>query len=385
MLLDRAFGEAPARRGGYSLNDVARYLMSLGGRPVMTDVGTMSAKDVAKLALAGAVKEIVVPGGPTIRISGTIAFSTMPLPQAGTEEAELTYSHRELKLVKMADLLASMGVETAEDYYRLFRDPVEAAVKAIDAYDRERKRGSPMLTELRSAIMNLLDIVADIVYVREGDRSDAFTARLRSYSRSGEFDGLTEHERHRLHAVRTLHRLLTGDARAVYKTYVESGRHYVVVFDRSGSMRDPYKGATKKAIAALVVLLIAKADPEAKYSLVAFDKSAKVLVAKRSAEEAAKEVVEIEPAGGTSYASGLAAAAQVMDEGDVLVVVGDFLDGSPIPPNIAESVKSKAAKVLLIPVGRADIGYAKYVARILGGEIYVYRDGILFHFPSNLS
>jgi len=377
MLVDKVFGELQATEGGYSLEDLAKYLMSLGSKQVMTNLGIMQAKDVAKLVLSGAVKEIVVFGGPTIRVAGTRVFSTVPLPLPGTAEAELTYSHRELKLVKMADLLLSMGVESAEDYHKLFRDPVNALVKAVDTYDREKKRNSPMLRELKSALLNILDLVADVIYVKEGERADAFTVKLRSYSRSGEFDELTEHVKHRLHTVRTLQRLVTGNGRAIYKTYIESGRHYIVVFDRSGSMAEIYRGVTKKAMAALIVLLIAKADPEAKYSLVVFDSSAKVLAVKRDVEEIVDNVVELEPAGGTSYVSGLTAADKIMEEGDILIVVGDFLDGSPIPSTLSEGIRMKAGKVLLIPVGDADISYAKSIARQLNGEIYIYRNGIL--------
>jgi len=343
----------------------------------MTNIGFIPGKEAAKLVLSGAIKEVVVFGGSVIRVLGSRAYSTTPLPQAGTAEAELTYSHRELNMVKMADLLAAMGVETAEDYHKLFRDPVEAAIRAIDAYYREKKRGSPMLRELKSSLLNILDLVADIVYVKEGERADAFTVRLRNYSRSGEFDELTEHVKHRLHAVRTLQRLVTGNARAIYKTYIESGRHYVIVFDRSGSMAEVYRGVTKKAMAALIALLITKADPEAKYSLIVFDASAKILATRESAEEIVDKVIELEPAGGTSYASGLTAADKIMEEGDILVVIGDFLDGSPIPSTLSEGIRMKAGKVLLIPVGDADISYAKKIAGWLRGEIYTYRNGIL--------
>jgi len=384
ILLERSFGgvHAEAERG-YSLEDAARYLKSLGSTPVMTDVGVVKAKEAATLILSGAVKEAVVFGGPTLRVVGTKVFSTAPLPQSSAGEAEggLTYSHRELKLAKMADLLLSMGVETANDYAQLFRDPLTAIVKAVDAYDRERKRGSSLLRELKSAIFNLLDIVADIVYVKEGDRTDAFTVRLTKYSRTGEFDELTDHAKHRLHTVRSLQRLMTGETRPVYKTFVETGKHYVIVFDKSGSMGETYRGATKKAMAAVIVLLIAKADPESKFSLVAFDRSAKVLAVKKPAEEVVGEVVDIAPEGGTSYTSGLAAADGIMEEGDVLVVVGDFLDGSPIPEPLAESIKSKAGKVLLIPVGNADFGYARRLVRAFRGEIYVYRNGVFELLP----
>jgi len=66
------------------------------------------------------------------------------------------------------------------------------------------------------------------------------------------------------------------------KTYVETGRHYIIVFDRSGSMAGDFRGVSKKAVASLVTLLIAKADPEAMYSLITFDRTAKVVALRKT-------------------------------------------------------------------------------------------------------
>jgi len=377
MLLDSSFGAGAPKGRGYSLDDVAKYLASLGDKPVMTDVGTVSAREAAKLVISGAVKEVVIFGGVTIRIEGTQAFASEPLPAQGTAEVDLSYSQNELRLVRMADLLLSMGVETTEELRRLLSDPMNALVEAIVTYEKEKKRGTTLSGELKSALFNLLDIVADAVYASEGDRVDAFTFRLKNYERTGEFDEITDHVKHRLHIVRSLQRMQIGVARPVFKTYIESGRHYIIVLDRSGSMGEKYQGVSKKAMAALIALLIARSDPEAKYSLVAFDTSAKILGVRKEATEIVDDIVEIEPGGGTRYASGLAAADKIINEGDVLVIIGDFIDILPIPASIAESLKSKAEKVLLIPVGKADIERARSIARMLGGEVYVYQRGML--------
>jgi len=230
--------------------------------------------------------------------------------------------------------------------------------------------------------MNLLEVLADTIYVREGERTDVLTSRIKQYSKTGEFDELTDHVKHRLHAVRSVQRLLAGNPKHVYKTYVEAGRQYIIVFDRSGSMAGDFRGVSKKAVASIVALLIAKADPEAIYSLITFDRSAKVVAVRKSAEEIADEVVEVEAKGGTSYVSGLTAAEKVMEQGDVIVVIGDFLDGVPLPETLAEGIKSKAGKTILIPVGGADISYARRLARQLNGEIYTYRNGVFTLLPS---
>jgi len=61
------------------------------------------------------------------------------------------------------------------------------------------------------------------------------------------------------------------------KTYVETGRHYIIVFDRPGSTTGGFGGVGKKAVASLVTLPIAEADPEVILSLITFDRPAKVV------------------------------------------------------------------------------------------------------------
>ena len=272
----------------------------------------------------------------------------------------------------MADLLAAAGIELHRAMELASKSPVALGALAVEAYENEKRRGSPLHKELKSALLNLLDVLADTMYVREGDRTDSLTSCIKEFSRTGEFEDLTEHAKHRLHVVRTVQRALAGNLREVYKSFAETGRHYVIVFDRSGSMEDRVGPTTKKAVAALIALLITKADPEATFSLVVFDSTAKVVLARGTADEVAEIVAEVEPRGGTSYASGLTAADKVMNGGEVLVIVGDFMDSSKIPEHVADSIKSKASKVILVPVGDADMQYAKAVADALKGEIYIY-------------
>ena len=362
---------------GYSVAAVARYLQGLGDRPVVTDKGVFPAREAARLVLSGAVRELNVMGT-AIRVDGSRAYSSSPIPgiEAGSERAELTYSQREIELVKIADLLASADIELHRAMDMASKDPLSLGALALEAYENEKRRGSPLHKELKSVLLNLLDMLADIMYVREGDRTDALTNRIKELSRAGEFEDLTEHARHRLHITRTVQRALAGNLREVYKSFAESGRHYVVTFDRSGSMEDRVGPTTKKAVAALITLLIAKADPEAAFSLVVFDSTAKVVLVRGTADEVAGAVAEVEPSGGTSYASAVAAADRIMNGGEVLVIVGDFIDSSRIPEQVADSIKSKASKVILIPVG-ANMRYAKALAKILKGEIYTYRNGYL--------
>jgi Mg-chelatase subunit ChlD len=377
ILLDRKLyaGQGPSgETETYTLEELAKYLHSLGDLVVYTDIGVFTAREASKLVLSGGVRELLVKGT-VIKVTGSGAIASEPLSIPGIGEAELTYSHRELTMVKMADLLSSMGIETSKEYHEFLRDPVNAAVRAVKVV--EEKRSSPIYRRLKSALLNLLDVVSDIMLMREGNDIDALTNRLVRYSRSGEFEEVTDHQRHKLHLTRTLLRAHVGVLRPVYKVFIETGRHYVLVMDRSGSMGEIYRGATKKAFAALIALLIAKADPEAKFSLAVFDSSAKILARKRDPGEVADLIVEAVPAGGTSYFSGLAAAEKLLEDGDVLVVIGDFIDGSPIPRKLGESIKRKASKSILVPVGNADYSYALYIAKILGGEVYIYRNGKL--------
>lgn len=357
------------------MEEVSHYLGSLGDREVLTDAGVLSAKDAAKLVLTGSVREVVVFGGPVIKIERFRAFSSAPLPLPGTSRADLTYSRRELQLLKLADLLAAMGIESTAGYRAMLSDPLALAAAAVEAYENERKRGSPLAPQIKSSLLNLLDILSDIVYAKEGDRVDTVTSAIKRYEKTGELEELSDHAKHRLHATRTLIRFMSGTAREVYKTFVESGRHYVIVFDRSGSMGERYMNTTKKAVASLIAFLIGKADPEARYSLVAFDATAKVLAVRKELSEIADTIVEVEPAGGTSYPAGLKAASKILSEGDVLVVVGDFEDGKRVPQEVADGIRAKASKVLLLPVGESNIEYAEYLAKTLNGEIYVYKAG----------
>ena len=41
----------------------------------------------------------------------------------------------------------------------------------------------------------------------------------------------------------------------------------------------------------------------------------------------------------------------------------------------------KAGKTLVVPVGYADIGYAKYIAKTLKGELYTYKNNVFVHQP----
>lgn len=374
-LLDSEKGHPQGGGRTYSTLDVSKYLMSLGDRVVMTSRGAIPAKIASKLVLSGTISEVVVPGGPTIKIVGSAALTTHPIHSCGLgrEEVELTYSKRELDMVKTADLLASIGVDAAELHHIQLTDPNEVLVKAIDVVSS--KKNSPLYPQLKSSLRNLMEILSDVISSREGDRLDTLSSHIRKFSRVGEFEELTDSEKHRLHVVRTLHRLAFGNLRSVYKSFTEFGRRYVILFDRSGSMSETYVNTTKKALGALVVALISKCDPEAKFTLIAFDTTAKIVTRDGSQQEVLDALLEIEPRGGTYYKSAVETASKIMDEGDVLVLVGDFMDTSRPKKESVEAVKLKASSVLLIPVGKADEGYAKYMADQLGGKIYIYKQG----------
>ncbi|MEM3964406.1 MAG: AAA family ATPase [Thermofilaceae archaeon] len=360
----------------YSLADASRYLELLGDKVVMTSKGAVPAKVASRLVLSGSITDVVVPGGPTLKIVGTSVLSTHELPSGGVSrvDGELTYSRREIDMIRIADILALMGMDAADLTHLSLNDPGDTLAKVLEVVSD--KRGSPLYPQLKSALKNLVDVLGDTVSSREGDRTDALSSQIRRFSRTGEFDELSEHEKHRLHVTRTLMRMEMGTARAVYKSFAEMGRRYTVLFDRSGSMSEKHVSTTKKAIGALLVTLIAKADPEARFNLVVFDATAKVVVRDGDYDQLIDALLELEPGGGTHYPSAVAAASKVMDEGDILVVVGDFMDTAHIPRNTITSVKMKASSVLVVPVGRADKAYAEYVASELGGKIYVYAGGV---------
>ncbi|MEM4788097.1 MAG: AAA family ATPase [Ignisphaera sp.] len=360
----------------YSLADASRYLELLGDKVVMTSKGAVSAKIASKLLLSGSITDVVVPGGPTLKIVGTSVLSTHELPfsNIGRRESELTYSRREIDMIRIADVLAMMGMNTASLTHLSLTDPGDTLAKVLEVVSE--KRNSPLYPQLKSALKNMIDILGDVVYSREGDRTDTLSSQIRRFSRTGEFDELSEHEKHRLHVTRTLLRMEMGTARAIYKSFAEMGRRYTVLFDRSGSMSEKYINTTKKAIGALLVTLIAKSDPEARFNLVVFDTSAKIVVRNGDYNQLIDALLELEPSGGTHYPSAVAAASEVMDEGDILVIVGDFMDAAHIPRNTIASVKMKASSVLVVPVGRANKAYAEYVANELDGKIYVYAGGV---------
>ncbi|MEM1694290.1 MAG: AAA family ATPase [Ignisphaera sp.] len=359
----------------YSLIDASRYLSLLGDRTVITSKGVMTARASARLLLSGSITDIVIPGGPTLKVIGTSVLSTHELPRGVDRwEEELTYSKREIDMIKMADILAMMGMNTANFTHLCLTDPGDTLAKVLEVVSE--KRNSPIYPQLKSALKNMIDILGDVVYSREGDRTDTLSSHIRRFSRTGEFDELSEHEKHRLHVTRTLLRMEMGTARAIYKSFAEMGRRYTVLFDRSGSMSEKYINTTKKAIGALLVTLIAKSDPEARFNLIVFDTSAKIVVRNGDYNQLIDALLELEAGGGTHYPSAVAAASNIMDEGDVLVIVGDFMDTSTLPSDSVASVRMKASSVLIIPTGTTDEAYTDYVARELGGRIYTYIGGI---------
>ncbi|MEM4744184.1 MAG: AAA family ATPase [Ignisphaera sp.] len=385
-LLDSSGKSSKSSGGGgkYTLADASQYLDSLGDRVVMTSNGIMSAKVASKLLLSGTITEVVVPGGPTMKIVGTSVLSTHELPSSnvGRREGELTYSKREIDMIRLADILALMGMDTADFTHLSLNDPGETLAKVLEV--ASMKRNSPVYPQLKSSLKNLIDILGDVVYSREGDRSDTLSSQVKRFSKTGEFEELSEHERHRLHITRTLMRMETGIARPVYKSFMEMGRRYTIVFDKSGSMSDKYINTTKKAIGALLVCLIAKTDYEAKFNLVVFDSSAKIVVRDGDYDQLIDALLELEPSGGTHYPSAMVAASNIMNEGDILIIVGDFIDTSQIPRNVSSSIRMKASSVILVPTGESDEDYAEYIAHELNGKIYVYENGV-FKYKQSLS
>ncbi|MEM4619553.1 MAG: AAA family ATPase [Desulfurococcaceae archaeon] len=376
--------KSSGRDKSYSLTDISRYLDMLGDKVVMTSKGAMPAKVVSRLLLSGSITDIVVPGGPTLKVVGSSVLSTHKLSfkGIGRDEGELTYSKREIDMIKIADVLALTGMEMSKLAHLNLSDPGDILAKVLDAVSK--KKSSPIYPQLKSALKNLIDILGDVVSSKEGDRTDTLSSQVKRFSKTGEFEELSEHERHRLHITRTLMRMEMGIARPVYKSFMEMGRRYTIVFDKSGSMSDKYINTTKKAIGALLVCLIAKTDYEAKFNLVVFDSSAKIVVRDGDYDQLIDALLELEPSGGTHYPSAMVAASNIMNEGDILIIVGDFIDTSQIPRNVSSSIRMKASSVILVPTGESDEDYAEYIAHELNGKIYVYENGV-FKYKQSLS
>lgn len=365
------------RAGAGTVRDLALFLNSLGSREVVTDKGTMPAKTAARLVLAGAVRELVVPRLGSVRIDYPHVHATKPIPKQsayGLEPGELTYSSAELELVKLADLAMLLGMDSVSFTEKALSDPGGLLADVIEIIDN--KKESPLYPRLRSRLHNLIDILVDIMVQREGDRSDVLSRYLVSTSNTGEFDEISR-VKHRLHASRTIKNLLTGDLRFLYKTYASHGLHYVVVFDKSGSMATRSRTASRKAIGALVAALISRSDPEARFSLVVFDTAARILAVESDSRAVLDHILELEADGGTRYASGLRAASQVLRDGDVLVVIGDYEDSVFPDQSTALALKEKASKRLLIPVGDANSWYLRRLAKLISADIVVYTRGAL--------
>ncbi|MEM1841878.1 MAG: AAA family ATPase [Ignisphaera sp.] len=376
--------KSSGRDKSYSLTDISRYLDMLGDKVVMTSKGAMPAKVVSRLLLSGSITDIVVPGGPTLKVVGSSVLSTHKLSfkGIGRDEGELTYSKREIDMIKIADVLALTGMEMSKLAHLNLSDPGDILAKVLDAVSK--KKSSPIYPQLKSALKNLIDILGDVVSSKEGDRTDTLSSQIKRFSKTGEFDELSEHEKHRLHITRTLMRMEMGISRPVYKAFTEMGRRYTVLFDRSGSMSEKYINTTKKAIGALLVCLIAKSDPEARFNLVVFDTSAKIVLRDGDYNQLIDVLLELEPSGGTHYPSAMMAASNIMNEGDILIIVGDFIDVSRIQKNVSSSIRMKASSVIVVPVGEADEDYVEYIAHELNGKIYIYENGV-FKYKYSLS
>ncbi len=369
-------GKGHEEEGGqsYSLTEVAEYLASLGDEEVLTDAGPMPAKKAARLVAAGALKEVfVLSTGAVIRIEGFRAYSTVSLTAGrGRGVSEFVVSPAEIVATKMADFLMSLGLRPENISKSMMKDPIGTAATVLQAYERAW-RASRAFEELRTDLLQFLDIVADVVTAKaEGNIFD----RTKRFWKAGEFHGLEEHVKHRLHVTRSLQRILQGNLRPIYKVFTEIGRHYIIVFDKSGSMgagvRFRARGSetliSKKAVGAVTALAIAKADPEARYTLVIFDSAPTTIAVSAGPEDIAGAIIDVTAGGGTDYTRALLQAIKYAEGDDVLVVVGDFLD-SPPPVWVGEKVIEKTGKRVLIPVLASETVVERF-AQVLNADVF---------------
>lgn len=359
---------------GGGLRGVAQSLAAMGDAPVMTDKGRMTAREAAKLLLAGVVRDVRGHGfGVSVTPSGVFAYGLGQAP--GKEPSPLLLGDAS-RLAKLADELASLGVELG-DLSRGVAYTPEAVVSALVA-ELQRSRGFAR-RRLRSILYNLLDLVAGAVSSAAGDDPMYIANQIERLGRSGDFHAVVPGAREgRIHAPRTAINMATGSLRRVMRVYAESGRRYVILVDKSGSMSAGYNGVTTYGIALLALWQIAYSDPTARFTVIAFDTRPYVAAVGAGHEEAADSLADILPGGGTSYEAALKAATEYLRGDDVLVVIGDFHDAPGFARReLPGEVVSKTSKRILVPVGAANAFTVASYARILGAEVYVYRRGAL--------
>ena len=157
--------------------------------------------------------------------------------------------------------------------------------------------------------------------------------------------------------------------------------HIVFVIDRSGSMDEPYDGATNKLEAAIRanITLVLKKDPLDEVAVVSFNRFASVLLPISPIQSQKRQIIEtlqsLTPVNGTDINAGLVVSRDVFDweRFDIvrrIVLLTDGHGGDPL--DTARDLKSKGVVIDVIGVGdcpdNVDENLLRKVASVIQGQ-----------------
>jgi len=351
-------------------NLVDKVAKLTGATKAITPLGETSYTMAAQMLRTKKINECTV-GGVKFRAIGDFvgAFPVHPsakkavdeLKMGAGRESRFELTSAEVKdFTELSELLRDYGFH---DIGQILQGGAHSIGKVLMGENLRRQRG----IQVRARGLKLLFDAFAAQLTTSLEQENFPLLEPQKFTSTGEFHSIDE-EKNRLDAVRTVNRFVNYNYRPLYREFAEAGKHIVIAIDKSSSMENQVSSYTRFAFAAALCAAIAETDKEAKFSVVAFDYEAHTLLEFGSKDEAQKAIAQIEPGGGTSYASGIGAAVEKAKPGSAIVLVGDYEDNEGIPPSIKQKAAEKGVEFYVALAGDGHRDYAEYITKEMNGK-----------------
>jgi len=146
--------------------------------------------------------------------------------------------------------------------------PQDVGKMLLGESERKARGLRPRTKELRF----LLDILGTALSAKVEE------ALVSDFDRTGEFWDDSHEEQYRIDVRRTTRNFVNMNYQVERKRFSKTGRRYVFCVDASGSMGGAVGKFTRIAVAGAVCAAVAEADPEATFSVAAFNTQGEVLL-----------------------------------------------------------------------------------------------------------
>jgi len=365
--MERAAGRA-GRVRFFPLSLASQVLsQACSGSSVLTAKGRLSPDVAGELLSQGKINE-AVSSGLVFRAAGSLlavfamsaeaerALQSIPLPSNERKEIRIV-SESDADYIALLAFLRDYGFRDLDDIAVM--QPQDVGKMLLGESERKARGLRPRTKELRF----LLDILGTALSAKVEE------ALVSDFDRTGEFWDDSHEEQYRIDVRRTTRNFVNMNYQVERKRFSKTGRRYVFCVDASGSMGGAVGKFTRIAVAGAVCAAVAEADPEATFSVAAFNTQGEVLLRRGRKEEAQSVLLSVAPDGGTDYTSGIRAALEVAEPGDALLVVGDFEDHKVVPEELKAAAREKGVSFYAVLAGDAHSSYAEYLAEQFGGKV----------------